>query len=413
MKKITLFIALLLMIPFISFNGQQFEEEKLSGEDFEKVTTSIGADFAFQYQSLKHRANGANLIPLGKGFNLPTANFIIEAILAPGVKVNLETYLSSRHHVEAWVKGGYLQMDKMPFMNSSVIDNIMEYMTVKIGVMEINYGDSHFRRSDNGNVIRNPFVGNLIMDAFTTAPAAEFMFRSNGLIGMAGISSGSLKPELSKFFPNNGNPYYEGYDTADELAYYWKAGVDKQLNDDLRLRATLSGYHNPKHHFGSLYNGDRAGSRYYMVMVPKTNTASDTDPASRFTTGRWSPGSTSEVNAYMLNIFGSFKGLELFATYETNSGKTLAKADFEFTQFAVEGLYRFGADQKYFVGGRYNTVKNNTDQSIDRIQLGTGWFLTKNIMAKVEYVDQKYNDFANYGSDAGFKGIMVETAISF
>jgi hypothetical protein len=96
-----------------------------------------------------------------------------------------------------------------------------------------------------------------------------------------------------------------------------------------------------------------------------------------------------------------------------NSGKTASKADFDYDQIAIEALYRFGAEQNFFAGGRYNTVKNGVDQSIDRLQFGAGWFMTRNILAKVEYVDQTYNKFAQYGDDAGFKGIMVETAISF
>jgi hypothetical protein len=83
----------------------QFEEPKLDPSDFEKINVRVGADFAMQYQLLNHYAD-SSLIPLGKGFNLPTANLITEAILAPGIKVNLVTYLSARHHNEAWVKGG-------------------------------------------------------------------------------------------------------------------------------------------------------------------------------------------------------------------------------------------------------------------------------------------------------------------
>src|SRR5690606_9886787 len=129
---------------------------------------------------------------------------------------------------------------------------------------------------------------------------------------------GSLKPELSKY--NAGNDSYSAYNTVDELALYWKAGFDKQLNEIVRLRATLSGYHNPKNHFGSLYNGDRAGSRYYLVMKPQTGSPSDTDPASNHTTGHWGPGTTDKNNAIMFNLFAKLKGLEFFGTYETTSG---------------------------------------------------------------------------------------------
>ena len=37
---------------------------------------------------------------------------------------------------------------------------LFEIVTVRVGHMEINYGDAHFRRSDNGNAMYNPFVGN-------------------------------------------------------------------------------------------------------------------------------------------------------------------------------------------------------------------------------------------------------------
>ncbi|MCA1747814.1 MAG: hypothetical protein LC655_08965, partial [Bacteroidales bacterium] len=178
--------------------AQTFEPEPLNNSDFEKVKVRVGADFAMQYQSLSHSADSL-LIPLGTGLNLPAANFTINADLARGIQVNLTTYLSSRHHVEAWVKGGYLLMDELPFLNSAAVDNIMDYLTLKAGVMELNFGDAHFFRSDNGRVINNPFVGNYIMDAFTTAPAFEALFRHNGIIAMAAITTGSLRPQLSGY----------------------------------------------------------------------------------------------------------------------------------------------------------------------------------------------------------------------
>ena len=44
---------------------------------------------------------------------------------------------------------------------------------MRVGHLEINYGDAHFRRSDNGNAMYNPFVGNYILDAFTTEIGGE------------------------------------------------------------------------------------------------------------------------------------------------------------------------------------------------------------------------------------------------
>jgi hypothetical protein len=413
MKK-NFIVAILILWTAAAFS-QNFEEQKLTGDDFEKLSVKVGGDFALQYQILKHNADSA-LIPLGTGFNLPTANFNLDVMLSRGIKLNLVTYLSARHHNEAWVKGGYLLIDQLPFLNSPMVNKIMNYLTIKVGDMEVNYGDAHFRRSDNGHVTKNPFVGNYIMDAFTTATALELMFRHNGLILMGAVSSGTLRPDLVRFSSNT----YTAYDTHKELAFYWKAGFDRQFTDDVRARLTVSGWHQGKHHFGSLYNGDRAGSRYYLVMKNITNSSSDVDIKSGHTTGRWGPGITDKDNSLMVNVFGKAKGFEVFGTYEMASGKYGSGSEFKFSQIGIEGLYRFGGQDQFYGGARYNLVTGDTDtsvsgdQSVNRLQAGAGWFILESTVLKIEYVKQNYVDFiSGYGADAGFNGLMIEAAISF
>lgn len=389
----------------------QFEQDQLKKEDFQDLKVKVGGDFAMQYQMLNHHAD-STLIPLGKGFNLPTANFNIDAFLAPGIQVNLATYLSSRHHNEAWVKGGYLVLDELPFLNSPAIDRLMEHLTLKVGDMEINYGDAHFRRTDNGHAISNPFVGNYILDAFSTQVAVEAMYRNNGWLLMGAVSNGALKPSLVGY--NAATKTYTPYDTHKELAFYWKAGYDKQLSDDLRLRLTLSGYHSPKNHSGALYNSDRAGSRYYLVMNTANNDPGDVDITKNHLSGNFGPGTVTKDNSYMANLFTKYKGLEVFGTWESFKGNLMNKSNSEFNQFAIEGLYRFGKEEQFYAGARYNTVNNNLDQSVNRVQVAAGWYMLKQVMMKLEYVKQDYNKFtALYGEDAGFDGFMFEAAISF
>jgi hypothetical protein len=157
-----------------------FETPKsdMGGPDEFKVR--IGGNFAQQFQSLDHSnnadsvaisatdpTNANRLVNLGPGFNLATANLNIDAQFGDGIRMNMVTYLSARHHQEAWVKGGYIQFDKLPF-NGQIWDDNMKVTTIKIGHMEINYVDQHYRRSDGGQTIYNPFVENYIMDAYTT-----------------------------------------------------------------------------------------------------------------------------------------------------------------------------------------------------------------------------------------------------
>src|SRR6266496_1358631 len=112
--------------------------------------------------------------------------FLISVLLIGDIMIKKVTYLSTRHHNEAWVKGGYLQFDKLPF-KGKVWDDIMKVTTLKLGHMEINYGDAHFRRSDGGNSIYNTFAENYILDAFATEIGGEVYVHKNGLFGMVGV----------------------------------------------------------------------------------------------------------------------------------------------------------------------------------------------------------------------------------
>ncbi|MCF8224090.1 MAG: hypothetical protein K9J25_13220 [Bacteroidales bacterium] len=410
MKKSLVFITFLAFLT-TTMSGQGFEQKKIDGTSFDGLKVKLGADFAIQLQGLSHYADSA-LIPLGKNFTLPTANMNITADLAPGVRVSLTTYLSSRHHPETWVKGGYLIFDRLPFIKSEVVDRIMDVSTIRAGVMELNYGDAHFRRSDNGNIINNPFTGNYIMDAFTTAPALEYLYRNNGILAMAAVTTASLRPDLAGYSGYTGQ--YTAYNVGKELGFYGKVGYDKQLSEDFRIRATASGYHTGNHHFGSLYYGDRAGSRYYLVMNRTTGSSADVDISSGHNSGRWTPGFTDKVSSVMLNLFVRYSGLEFFGTYENASGTSaFGPQEFNFSQYAAEALYHFGNKDQFYAGARYNMVKNDQDMSVSRIQAGAGWHLTDNILVKGEYVNQEYTGFTDYGTSAGFKGVMIEAAVSF
>jgi hypothetical protein len=60
-------------------------------------------------------------------------------------------------------------------------------------------------------------------------------------------------------------------------------------------------------------------------------------------------------------------------------------------------------------------LASGQDVSVDRFNLGAGWFMTKNILTKVEYVNQNYNDYpvADIHSNGQFDGIVFEAVISF
>ncbi len=378
-----------------------FEAPKDTVNTSDDVYVKIGAAFALQYQAIDHENSGAvPLYNIGNNFNLATANLDFDVRLYDGVNLHLRTYLSSRHHPEPYVKGGYITIDKLDFIEEGFLQNVMDKVTLKFGHMENNYGDAHFRRSDNALAIYNPFVGNYIMDAFTTEVGAEVYYRNNGWLAMAGITNGRLNQDA------------KGGTSPSTLL---KIGYDKQIDQDLRLRLTGSMYHTAQTGNAYLYAADRAGSRYYYVME-----GVDATSKGNFRSGRFDPGFTNEMTAFMVNPFVKYKGLEFFGLVEIVSGKTDAEEDKRNTMhLGAELLYRFGAKENFYVGGRYNTVDaelaSTEEVTVDRFNLGAGWFMTKNILVKLEYVNQKYDGYNNSSilHEGKFNGFVAEAIIAF
>jgi len=208
---------------------------------FDGVEVRVGGSFALQFQALNHSTGSdVPLIEIGDNFNLATANLDLDVALADGLRMHLRTYLSSRHHPEPYVKGGCFQIDNFNFIEEGFLSELMKIATIKIGHMEVNYGDTHFRRSDNSSAIYNPFVGNTILDAFTTEIGIEVYIKSRGWLGMLGVTNGKLNQSVTN--PKTTSP-----------SIVAKLGYDKQINEDLRFRLT-----------GSLYNTAQAKGTYLL-----------------------------------------------------------------------------------------------------------------------------------------------------
>jgi hypothetical protein len=364
--------------------------------------------------------NSNQLYEMQGGYPLAQANLYFDVQLADGVRLHLANYMASHHHNEFWVKGGYIQVDKVDFLNNDFMSQLWNNMTLKVGHMEINYGDAHYRRSDGGMTFYNPFIENNIMDAFTTEIGAEVYWMKNDITLMMGYTDGEIQGNVTK--PNDRKPNL-----------YWKAAYDKQFSDDLRFRLSGTLLNTKSSIRNTLFGGDRTGSNYQFVM--DNNAATVTG---QFTSGRFNPGITDNVTAWVLNPFLKFKGFELFGTYEVVKGNTaMENGEIQFvdadnndgtarpvfgklddrkaTQLAVDVLYRFGSSEQFYIGGKYNKVNaeivlgqaanpssaymyqgDRYDVSIARTAFGGGWFATKNILLKGEYVMQKYTDFPEF-----------------
>jgi hypothetical protein len=447
-----LLLAIVMIIPIVSMAQKQGDETFTYGDPtfwrpysqngigvfettkanqfkkFEGKTIRFGAGFTQQYQSIKHSnslstikaANSGRLFKLQPGLMTAQANLFIDAQLADGITLNVTNYMSARHHNEFWVKGGYLQVDKLPFDGGEFLNNLMKYATIKAGHFEVNYGDAHFRRPDGGHTLQSPFMEGNIMDAFATEIGGEIYLQKDGLFGMLGVTNGMIKGHVDSTYVTtadaniNRNP-----------SIILKAGIDKQVTDNVRLRLSGSMYTNSSN-AGSgltLYSGDRTGSNYQNVMEVGQDAAGVAKAyTAMMSSGRYNPGFSKKITAVMVNGFAKVYGFEAFLTYETAKGRSKTEtADRTANQFAIEGLYRFGAAEKFYLGAKYNTVTNKPtaaytkDITINRTVIGAGYFITKNVLMKAEYVNQEYKDFllTDFRAGGKFDGFVIEAAIGF
>jgi hypothetical protein len=160
-----------------------------------------------------------------------------------------------------------------------------------------------------------------------------------------------------------------------------------------------------------------------------------------------------------------YRGLEFFGTWEYAYGNSqVENGEIQYSnangaslttfnklgnrqahQTAAEVLYRFGKDEQFYLGARYIKVTATValgqstsplyisqgtrfPVSIDRTSLGGGWFISRNILLKGEYVVQNYKGFPgsfnNTSTSAGYKdssilaggkfsGFVVQGSIAF
>lgn len=452
-----------------------FEPSKIEQNTYDGFKIKIGGSFTQDYQNFKIK-NKANYVAtsatnkLNKnllygvivsqdsltsslaGFNLAMANLNFDIQIGDGIRVFLENYMSARHHSEFWVKGGYIQIDKLPMFNNP--EWFTKYLRVKIGHFQPNYGDFQFRRSDGGNTIFNPFSENLILDAFTTEIGGElYAFPTDNILMMVGMSSGFINGNISDYPTSNNSAGV--VPTKKSPSIFAKIAYDKK-SENIRYRLSASIYHNSNIQRNTLFAGDRTGSHYFGVMEPGTIGGlpisigtSPSNPATQagpnFTSGRFDPGVSNRVTTINIAPFVKFKGLEIQGGVDLVSGSvyndtltTAGKKEWikrDWTQVYGEVVYRFLANEQLFVGARYvsangqpsgmkyglkdevNGYTRNTQANvgINRLSFSAGYFPTKNLLLKVEYTKQEYKDFpwADYRNEASFSGVMVEAVVGF
>ena len=117
-----------------------FEPSKTDTTTFKGLAYTAGGAFAQDFQNLTHEntatpvlagiVNSNQLVALGPGFTTAMANLDMNAQLTKGIRVEVTTYLATRHHTDTWAKGGFLAIDELPW-DIPILSDLMKYSTLR------------------------------------------------------------------------------------------------------------------------------------------------------------------------------------------------------------------------------------------------------------------------------------------
>ena len=369
----------------------------------------VGFETAGVVQALSQSSDNNALPNVPVGFQSAVGNIFVNADLTPGLKVYFELYLSSKHH-EGYVmdREGYIYLSRLPEKyNVFGLNRIFQFIDLKAGVFEIDYGNWHLNRSDNGQVQKNPLIGNYIIDANTTEPGVEVIAHSGPIRGVVGLSTGTTTGD---FKDGRG------------VAAHGKLGLTLKGLNVAGSFYTVDHTGNPTGYplggsYSALYAGNRSGSRYSGVMGGGPEV------------GQLAIGKGQQVTAYQVDASYAKKPVRLYGMYGVSTdadenGSAPGNPEETWNYYGIEGQWY--VNPVFYLAARYNQANASKIYNLDsqasanRIQAGFGFWFTQQVLLKLEYVNQHYNDFPSgynglpaIDSNPRFSGLLSEFSVKF
>ena len=352
---------------------------------------------------------------LEPGIQTPFGQLIVLADLGGAIEVYMDVFIASRPHQEE------LQADEgfMLFRHlSGPLAPIFDYVHVKAGGFEMDFGDAHYRRSNNSDVQRNPLIGNYVIDPREVDIGAEFF-----------SPPGSL-PINWLFGVGIGNR--EDFQAHRGWQFHGKLWVDTYSG--FRPSVSIFRVNNAGNPTGfpntgsksNLFSSNRAGGPYAAVL----NNGN--------APGQITPGNGQDVTALQADLTWCREAWEVYGHcgwYQDADMNGIAPGtpNQSWLYYAGEGVYRFtprmyaaarysGATALHLVSSLDNTQDVKSSGVVHRFQIGGGYWLHDMILAKLEYVYQFYDGFTPNGSQVSgvdvwrnptFNGVLMEISFTF
>ncbi len=358
--------------------------------------------------------NGQQPSGLQAGFQTPFANVSFLAQFEDIFDVYFDFYMSSRPHPDYMQGGqGYMLFKGLPkrLKEYRALDWFFHYMDVKAGAFEIDYGDAHYRRSNNGMVQQNPLIGNYVVDPRATDIGVELIGATTPLKWLVGVGSGTYKGH---------------FDDGSGYSVHAKLWGDPYPG----LRSSFSIYHSnhsgdgpgwPENNgtAGDLFVTNRSGGPYAGVF------------GGGDAPGQLLPGAGQLVTAAQADLTWRRSPLELYGYFgwvqdaDINGDQPGSPKESWF-YYAAEGIYNI--TDRLYLAARYSGAAassiddHSSDGFISRIAMGGGYWFFDTVLIKMELVYQQLHGFnqsdgevcgVDSWRDPSFYGAITEASFGF
>ncbi len=370
----------------------------------------MGLQTVGRFQALQQHnvsIGGVQQAGLDPGIQDPFANLSFLASIPDKLDVYFDLYVASRPHPNTmYAHEGYLLFKQLPApFDTGLLKDAFDYVNLKVGAFDLDYGDDNYRRSNNARVQRNPLIGNPLIDPNVEELGAELYSIKGPIYWLIGVGSGTT------------TEYFDYGSSASVHAKLWAYPLPD-------LRTSVSAYHvdlsgtNMADQTSDLYNAGRSGEPFAAVF------GGGDDPGSIL------PAAGKDVTAVEGDATWNHWPFEIYSNVgytqdsDTN-GPTPGTPAERWLYGTVEPVYHFtpaiymAARYSFGVASAVNGV--STDGWVDRIEAGAGYWITNSLLGKLEYVYQQYHGFAaDTGTVSGveaspsprFNGVLLEISWS-
>ena len=415
MKTLKLIVLALIVIGF-GYAAQA--QIKLT--DTETTKLFITLNTVGTAQALDHKnvfnTKGEELAKVSPGFQnaFGDLGFIAKFGKNQEIEVVFDMYLSSRNHPsQTYGNEGYIILRGVPenLQGLKFLEPVLRKVDIKAGHMLVDFGDAAQHRTNNAIAQKNPLVGNFVMDPNIVSIGMQASSKPGTRFGwLVGASNGTTTEDwnVGRGFAYNGKLiYYPVKALRTSVSYI---GTDQSDNPTKAAGGSSM----------QMFTGNRSGERYAGVL------GGGQAPGNVF------PQAGEKFSAAQFDVtFDSALPVKVYGHYGITqdkdiNGSAAGTPEEKWTYYAADVKYeltpalyaaaRYSAATTDMLGGRA------TGGKVNRIQFGGGFWLTKNMLMKVEYVTQKYSgfrqgDMVNNGiqawRDPEFNGFVAEVSFAF